>query len=102
MIRCILFDMGNVLIKFQPHLFIERMGLTGEDAETIYRELFQEVEWVMCDRGTLDETQTAERAAQRVPEHLRGYLKPLAAAWNRPEDQIAGMQEIAAELAENG
>ncbi len=102
MIRCILFDMGNVLIKFQPHLFIERLGLTGEDAETIYRELFQEVEWVMCDRGTLDERETAERAARRVPEHLRGYLEPLATAWNRPEDQIAGMQEIAAELAENG
>ena len=102
MIRNILFDMGNVLIQFQPGMFIERLGLEGDDAELINRELFQNVEWVMCDRGTLKEDEAADLVAKRIPERLRGYLKPLATAWNTPEDQIPGMEEIAAELAENG
>ena len=102
MIRCILFDMGNVLIRFSPALFIERLGLEGDDAQMIERALFRDVEWVMCDRGTLNEVQTAEIAAQKLPERLRRYIMPLAAAWNRPEDQISGMEEIASELAENG
>lgn len=102
MIRSILFDMGNVLIRFEPKLFIQRAGLTGEDAELIFRELFQSIEWVGCDRGTWTEEEVVARVSRRVPERLRGCLEPLACAWNHPEDQVPGMQDIAAELAENG
>ena len=54
MIRNIVFDMGNVLIRFDPELFIDREGVTDpDDRKLILDELFNSVEWAQMDRGTL-------------------------------------------------
>ena len=35
MIKNIVFDMGNVLLRFEPELFIQRLGVTPEDRRTL-------------------------------------------------------------------
>ena len=37
--------MGNVLIRFDPELFMDRYSLTGEDRKLIRNEVFRSVEW---------------------------------------------------------
>ena len=45
MIRNIVFDMGNVVIRFDPGYFIDRAGITDEtDRRLIMNELFLSVE----------------------------------------------------------
>ena len=40
MIKNIVFDMGNVLIKFDPDMFIKKVGITNpEDIEILKREI---------------------------------------------------------------
>ena len=39
MIRNIIFDMGGVLLRFEPAYFIERLGITGDDAEILRGDL---------------------------------------------------------------
>ena len=39
MIKNIVFDMGNVLIRFDPELFMDRYSLTGEDRRLIRNEV---------------------------------------------------------------
>lgn len=58
----IVFDMGNVLVRFDPELFMNRYSLTGEDRKLIRNEVFRSVEWIMLDRGVIDE----EIAEQRI------------------------------------
>lgn len=55
MIKNIVFDMGNVLVRFDPELFMDRYSLTGEDRRLIRNEVFRSVEWTMLDRGVIDE-----------------------------------------------
>ena len=72
MIRNIVFDMGNVLIIFDPALFMTREGITDpEDRRIIMNELFLSLEWAQMDSGVLQEETAAPAILKRLPEHLR-------------------------------
>ena len=61
MIRNIVFDMGNVLLRFDPKVFMERVGVEDpEDQKLIQKELFRSLEWVQMDRGTKTEAEVLE------------------------------------------
>ena len=70
MIKNIVFDMGNVLVRFDPELFMDRYSLTGEDRKLIRNEVFRSVEWTMLDRGVIDEEIAEQHILPRLPERL--------------------------------
>lgn len=103
MIRNIVFDMGNVLIRFDPLLFIEREGITDqEDRKTILDELFNSVEWAQMDRGILEEKTAEPFILKRFPERLHPAVCNLLYHWAIPGDEFSGMRELVAELKEAG
>ena len=55
MIKNILFDMGNVLIRFEPKRYVKNAGLSESDQQLLLRELYGSIDWVRLDRGTLTE-----------------------------------------------
>lgn len=95
MIRSIVFDMGNVLLRFDPKLFLERVGVEEpEDQKLIQKELFRSLEWVQMDRGTLTEAEVLDIVKERLPEHLHDALEDLLLRWERPILPIPGMAEF--------
>ena len=102
MIKNVLFDMGNVLMRWDPALFVRRCGYTGEDAELLRREVYGNVDWVMLDRGVLTDAEAAERIRRRVPEQLRGAVETLVSGWDDEPLQVPGMEELVRELSEKG
>ena len=103
MIRNIVFDMGNVLIRFDPLLFIEREGITDqEDRKIILDELFNSVEWAQMDRGILEEKTAEPFILKRFPERLHPAVCNLLYHWAIPGDEFYGMRELVAELKEAG
>ena len=68
MIKNILFDMGQVLIRFDRDYFMDRLGVASEDKPLLMREVFLSVEWVRMDRGTLREEEAFRAIAERLPE----------------------------------
>ena len=102
MIKNIVFDMGGVLIRFDPPYFISRLGITGEDAALLHREVFRTVEWVKLDRGTLTEEEAVARMCSRLPGHLHDAAAQLVAMWDRPILPFEGMAELIAELKATG
>ena len=102
MIRNILFDMGNVLIRFDRDFFITRLGVTEEDKELLMREVFHSVEWVQMDRGSIAEPEAVERICKRLPPHLHDAAEKLVAMWDRPILPIDGMYELVEELKKAG
>lgn len=102
MIKNIIFDMGGVLIRFDPPHFISRLGITGEDADLLHREVFRTVEWVKLDRGTLTEEEAVSRMCSRLPEHLHEAAAKLVAMWDRPILPFEGMAELIGELKAAG
>lgn len=102
MIKNIVFDMGNVVIRFDPPAFIARFGVSGEDSEILMREIFQSPEWVMMDRGVLDDEGAAEALCPRVPAHLREIARKLIAFWDRPILEVEGICPLIEELKSMG
>lgn len=102
MIKNILFDMGNVLIRFDRKAFLDRLDISEEDKQLLLREVFLSVEWVQMDRGTLCEETAEPLMCQRLPEHLHSAVHSLVSLWDDPMLPIAGMAELVEELKDNG
>lgn len=102
MIKNIVFDMGQVLLRFDPPLFIERAGAAEEDRELLLREVYKSLEWARMDRGSMTEAEAAELICRRVPERLHETVRRLVGMWDRPILPVEGMEELIAELKEKG
>jgi putative hydrolase of the HAD superfamily len=102
MIKNILFDMGQVLIRFDQKFFIQRLGIEDADMELLLREVYRSVEWVQMDRGTLDEPEAEERMCARLPQRLHGAVHELASRWDQPIVPVAGMEALVRELKQKG
>jgi len=95
MIRNIVFDMGNVLIRFDPDEFLDREDVTDpEDRRILREELFSSVEWAMMDLGLETEDTFEPKVIARVPEHLREKTRHLLRNWAFPRTMIPGMEEL--------
>lgn len=103
MIRNIVFDMGNVVIRFDPAFFLNRAGITDpEDRRLILNELFHSVEWAQMDAGTLTEETAEPLILARFPERLQETVKELLYHWAYPRDMIPGMEDLVKRLKEAG
>lgn len=71
MIKNIIFDMGNVLLRFDLDSFLDRCKVEGPDRTLLKNKVFRSVEWVMLDRGTLTEEAAEQRILPRFPERLQ-------------------------------
>ena len=102
-IRNIVFDMGNVMIRFDPVAFIDRENVTDpDDRRLILNELFLSVEWAQMDSGILTEETAEPLIMRRFPERLRPVVRNLLYNWAIPRAEMEGMPELAAELKETG
>ena len=102
MVKNIIYDMGNVLIHWDPKRLIARLGVTGEDAKALNREVFNDQEWAGLDRGRLTEEEAIAAFKKRLPAHLHSYLPSLVYWWRDPLWPVEGMAEIVAELKAAG
>ena len=102
MIRNIVFDMGNVLIRFDRDYFIDRLGVAPEDKPLLKREVFLSLEWARMDRGSMTDEEAAESVCRRLPQRLHDAARKLVSMWDRPILPIEGMYELIEELKANG
>ena len=65
-IKNIVFDLGWVLIKFEPKEYIEQ-NVPEEKREDFYNGIFGSTEWLMLDRGTLSYEDAKKIFKERVP-----------------------------------
>ena len=102
-ITTVVFDMGQVLIHWTPFKIVEHMGLTEADKALLMTELFQSVEWVQTDHGTIELSRVVEQVNVRLPKHLHGAVEEIVMGWwHRPLLPMEGMGELVKELKEQG
>ena len=103
MIRNIVFDMGNVLIRFDSERFMDIAGITeSRDRDLIRRELFRSVEWARMDLGTLTEETAEPLILPRFPERLRKSVSQLLFHWADDRETVPGMEELLKKLKNAG
>lgn len=102
MIKNVIFDMGNVLLRFDRETFMDRVEVSGEDRAILMDEVYMSLEWAMMDRGSLSEEEAADRMCARLPERLREKAHLLVDQWDRPILPVPGMAELVKELKDKG
>lgn len=102
MIRNILFDMGNVLLRFDRQVFLDRLNVTEEDKQLLLKEVFLSEEWVQMDAGVLCEETAEPIMCARLPEHLHEAVHQLASCWDQPIIPVEGMYALVRELKNAG
>ena len=103
MIRNVVFDMGNVVIRFDPDYFMTREGILDEEDRRIIRQgMFQSAEWPMMDFGLLTEDETEPIFLDRIPARLHEQTVSLLRRWAYPGEEIPGMAELIARLKAAG
>lgn len=52
MIKNMVFDVGNVLVDFNPKEYIAKFSFPKKVQQQLYEIVFKSPEWLECDRGT--------------------------------------------------
>ena len=102
MIKNILFDMGNVLIRFEPKQYVKNAGLSESDQQLLLRELYGSIDWVRLDRGTITEEEVYAHACARLPAELHAAAEYIIYHWNEPIVPITGTADVVHELKARG
>ena len=99
MIKNIIFDMGNVLILWNPKKIVARQGLDEADSALLEREVFLEYEWVSMDHGTMSQEEGYASICRRLPERLHAAAHACGFDWWKdPLDPVPGMAELVREV----
>jgi len=80
-IENIIFDIGNVLVRFDPLDYLIRTY--GEDFETIkllHKNVFSSEEWKLLDQGLITSEEAIDRIIKRIPEH-RHVVQEIMLQW---------------------
>lgn len=101
MLKNIVFDMGGVLLRYEPLYFIQRAGITGkQEIDLLMENVFLSQNWKRQDLGEIDEQQTYEDCIRILPPHLHGVAHDLIFSWFEPMEAIQGMEELISSLKE--
>jgi len=67
-IRNIIFDLGNVLVEFNPDKYLKSEGLDDKKAELVRNKLFLSKEWAYLDRGIITREEARKSITSRNKE----------------------------------
>ena len=100
-IRNVVFDVGGVLLQWDPPAFIAKVAPDPAQQALIRREIFEHPEWHEFDRGTIDVARAVTQFGQRAgltPDQMRALLQ----AANESLHPIAGTVQLVEDLVSAG
>jgi len=89
MIKNVVFDIGNVLLKFEPKTYLVKKFNHEEKVEKILDLVFKSDEWLMLDRGTITEIEAIKVLSER---HVL-YSEAIKDAFNGWYDILMPMED---------
>lgn len=102
MIKNIVFDLGNVLVNYQPANFITKFTDNPEHQKFLLENIFQSAEWIDFDRGTITKEEIARRALKKAPVELKETIDHILATWYEEIIPIPEMEAVVKQLKDQG
>lgn len=69
MIKNIIFDVGKVLVEYDPDTYVEKRGYSKEEQEIVLNAVFRSAMWLEADRGPIGTKELIEGFVANAPEH---------------------------------
>jgi putative hydrolase of the HAD superfamily len=100
MIKNVIFDIGNVLLNFEPKVYVQSK-IIEDKVEEIYDSIFKSEEWPMLDRGTISEEEAKANIINRKIEN-EDFINSVFENWYDILTPIEGSVEVLKKLKEKG
>ena len=71
MIKNIIFDIGGVLVSFEPDRIFREMGLPEEEVQILYQHTAKSPYWKELDRGVLPKEEVFQTMVNTMPQAYR-------------------------------
>ena len=103
MIKNIIFDMGNVLIDFNPMQYIGKLNLKDKEEEKkIFKAAYMNYKSIYMDYGMISEQEFVDHVLNGIGEEYRDKISKLIKEWYEYLTPIEGMEELIKELKDSG
>lgn len=102
MIKNIVFDFGQVLVRFDPRYMVTRYVTDDADAALLEEVLFDRIYWDRLDAGTITDDEVMTEAKKRLPVRLHEVAEKIYFNWIYNIPEIEGMRELLSQLREKG
>lgn len=80
MIKNLVFDLGNVLLGFDPEKLVQKYILEPDRAKLVFENIFKSDEWIELDRGTIKEQEAIRKMTNRMPDEAE-IIKEIFDNW---------------------
>ena len=97
-IRNVVFDFGQVMVRFEPSYMVGRYVTDKEDAMLLESIVFDRLYWDRLDRGTITDEEVMDACRERLPERLWSVAEEIYFNWIYNIPEIKGMRELVAHL----
>jgi putative hydrolase of the HAD superfamily len=101
MIKNVVFDLGRVLINFEPEAYLRGLFPQHPSFEALRKAIFGSAEWVMLDRGVIDQAEAQIRLTNQHPD-FKEEIKTVLADWFAMLTPISVNVELLPELKDKG
>lgn len=102
MIKNVIFDCGQVLIRYNEVEIASNYTDNEADAEILGKVGMSRKYWELFDRGLLEEADYLVEVKKELPEHLHEAVERLSEEWVMRCPPIPGMEEIVCNVKKAG
>ncbi|WP_069997351.1 HAD family hydrolase [Cellulosilyticum sp. I15G10I2] len=101
MIKNIVFDIGRVLLDYQPMAFLEHLGVAQQESIILNELIFKNDLWLQLDRGTITQDEAIRAYCTMAPIHTE-RIQQIMHTWPQMLTPIDGTAELLRELIAKG
>jgi epoxide hydrolase-like predicted phosphatase len=101
LIKNVIFDIGRVLLEFQPKQYLIKKFKDEDLAETLHSAVFGSSEWLDLDKGILTDEEAVEIFSKRHSTH-KAHIKQIMEDWHTLLLPIEGTVKILESLKHKG
>ena len=102
MIKNVIFDFGNVLVKYDPVYIVSGFSDNQEDIQAVASVLFDRLYWDRLDEGTIEDSEVVEESKKRLPKRLHALIEKSYYGWIDRLPEISGISALIESLKSRG
>ena len=94
MIKNVVFDFGQVLVRFSPAEMVRKRVSDEADAAVLEAVVFDRLYWDKLDEGTIENEEVVKAFQSRLPNRLWAIAEEIFYDWVHGLPPIEGMAEL--------
>jgi putative hydrolase of the HAD superfamily len=98
MIKNVVFDFGQVMVRFEPSYMVGKYVSDKEDAALLEEVVFDRLYWDQLDAGTITDEEVVNACLARLPKRLHAYVPDIYYHWIYHIPEIDGMGDLVDEI----